>query len=373
MLRNYMGIINLEEKETDIRSLTNYRPIGTIPIAGRYRVIDFMMSNLVNAGITHVSVFANKSTRSLIDHLGSGRPWDLDRKIDGLFVFNHSILGVTNADAKLFGSNMEFLNSSKYENVILASSYMICNLDFEAVAEYHEASGADITLVYKPIENAESNFLNCDTIKTGKDSRVVNVSKNIGIEKKANICMEIFLMKKKILTELMYKAMSDGIRHNFKNLIYNNILAYNVKAYEFGGYVQCINSVDNYYKTNMDMLELEVVGELFSKARPVITKTKDSPPTQYVAGSQVHRSILADGSMIKGKVTDSVICRSVRIEEGAEVDGCVILQNAIIRKGAKLSNVIVDKGVSVDEDVVVQCPKQYPLVFEKKKYFASVD
>ncbi len=369
MLRNYMGIINLEEKENDIRSLTANRPIGTIPIGGRFRVIDFILSDMITAGLTHISVFAAKSTRSLSDHLGSGKPWDLDRKTDGLFTFSHSILGsVDNATAQTFGMNMEFFSRAKQENVILASSYMIANMDLDYLAEQHEASGADISVVYKPITNGESDFLNCDLIKFDKNNRVMNISKNIGIEENVNVCMEIFFMKKKLLTELLYKAAADGAKGAFKEFIYNNILSYHVNALPFTGYARCINSVESFYNTNMDMLELEVTGELFSPVNPIYTKTKDSPPAHYVQGSDVSHAIVADGSIICGTVKNSVIFRNVRIEEGAVLDGCIVLPNVTVGKNAVLSNVIVDKGVVIDDGVTVQCPKQYPLVFEKKSY-----
>lgn len=369
MLRNYMGIINLEEKEQDIRSLTANRPIGTVPIGGRFRVIDFVLSNMVNAGLTRISVFANKTTRSLQDHLGSGRPWDLDRKTDGLFIFTNNLLGsVRESTAQTFGQAMDFFARAKQENVIIASSYMIANMDLDYLAEQHESSGADISMVYKPITDGESNFLNCDLIKFDKNGRIMNVAKNIGIEDNVNVCMEVFFMKKALFTELLYKAVSEGAKGAFKELLYDCILSYNVKSIPFTGYAACINSISSFYDANMAMLELDVTGELFSHINPIYTKTKDSPPAQYVGESEVSHAIVADGSLIKGKVKDSVIFRNVKIEEGAELDGCIVLPNARIGRNVKLSNVIVDKGVKVDDGISVQCPKQYPLVFEKKVY-----
>ncbi len=369
MLRNYMGIINLDEDERDIRSLTNFRPIATIPIAGRYRIIDFVMSNMVNAGLTHISVFSKKATRSLPDHLGNGKSWDLDRKIDGLFLFSHGILGGNaNMDESHFGNNIESLNKAKYDYVILSSSYMICNADLEDIAEVHEKSGADITMVYQKVPCADRSFINCDVLQLDGKSRVINVSKNIGVDENANICAEIFVMKKKLLIEFMYMALREGRRGAFKKLIYENVLSYNVKGYELSGYLRCINSVESYYKANMEMLDLSIRGGLFKSGAPIYTKTKDSPPAQYIAGGVAKNSIVADGARISGEVVDSVISRSVVVEEGAVLTGCIVLQNAVIKKGARLTNVIVDKGVTIDENVVVQCPAEYPLVFEKKKY-----
>lgn len=368
MLRNYMGIINLEESEKDIRSLTNFRPIGTIPVAGRYRVIDFALSNLVNAGLRHVSVFCKKETRSLSDHLGAGRPWDLDRKNDGLFVFQHNLLGgESSLDAKLFASNMEFIKRSNCEYAIVTSSYMIANVDFDAVAKAYEKSGADIFVIYKNIEDAKDNFLNCDILKMDEDKKVVNVVKNIGIDEKAAVCAEMFILKTKTLQELMYKAINNGIRKGFNNIVYDSLNTYTVKGYEFKGYMQCVNSIDSYYKMNMDMLNIEKVGALFNRNSPIYTKTKDAPPTVYCENCNVTNSIVADGTIVQGTVKNSVVSRNVRIGENVELDGCIVLQNARIKDGAKLRNVIVDKGVTVDENTIVQGPKEYPIVLEKKR------
>lgn len=368
MLRNYMGIINLEESEKDIRSLTNFRPIGTIPVAGRYRVIDFALSNLVNAGLRHVSVFCKKETRSLSDHLGAGRPWDLDRKNDGLFVFQHNLLGGDSSlDAKLFANNMEFINRSNCEYAIVTSSYMIANVDFDAAAKAYEESGADIFVIYKNIDDADKNFLNCDLLKMDDNKKIENVVKNIGVDKNASVCAEMFILKTKTLQELMYKAINNGIRKGFNNIVYDSLNTYNIQGYEFKGYMQCINSIERYYRMNMDMLNIEKVGELFNKYNPIYTKTKDVPPTVYCENSQVQNSIVADGTIVKGKVLNSVVSRNVRIGENVELEGCVILQNAVIKDGTKLKNVIVDKGVTVDENTIVQGPKEYPIVLEKKR------
>ncbi len=369
MLRNYMGIISAEEQETDIRSLTANRPIATIPLGGRFRVIDFVLSNMINAGIKHISVFCNKPTRSMADHLGSGKPWNLDRKEDGLFTFSNSILGnVSNSSAKNFGLNMEFFNKCKAENVVLSSSYMIANMDLDYMAEQHEKSGADISVVYKSVTDAETKYLNCDLMKIDANSKVLNISQNIGIQSNANVCTEVFFMKKKLLIELMYKAINDGVKGDFKEVIYNNILSYNVKAIPFNGYLACINSIEAFYDANMSMLELETIGELFSRINPIYTKTKDSPSAMYTLTSDVTHSIIADGSVIGGTVKDSVIFRNVKVGKGAVLEGCIVLPNSVIGENAHLSNVIIDKDVVVDADVVAECPKQHPLVFEKKSY-----
>ena len=133
MIKDYMAIINLDENENDIRSLTTNRPIASIPLGSRYRVIDFILSNIVNCGIQNVGIFSGTNSRSLTDHVGTGKAWDLNRKIDGLFVFNHGLCDFVNHDSKLLKNNMEYIYRSHSDNVILASSYMVCNMDLADV------------------------------------------------------------------------------------------------------------------------------------------------------------------------------------------------------------------------------------------------
>ena len=361
-----MGIINVCENESDIRSLTTNRPIASIPFASRYRVIDFILSNMVNAGIRNVGVFAESKSGSLIDHVGTGKPWDLNRKIDGLYMFHQSLTGLMSNDSKLFKNNMEYIYKSRSENVILASSYMISNMDLSAAATFGEKSGADITVVYKSVLNADKDFMNCSTLNIEDENKIVGVSKNIGIAKKANICAEIFIMKKEILIDLLYRNLQSGNEMSFNSTIYNNIKRYNVLGYEFNGYMACINSIHSYYKANMEMLNQKITSELFFKNGNIYTKIKDEPPTRYFKGSAVSNCLIADGCIIEGTVNDSILARYVKIEKGAEVKNCIILQNCRIGAGAKLSNVILDKNGIIDRSMELKGSGEFPLVIEKR-------
>jgi len=366
MLRNCMGIINMEESEKDIRNLTTYRPIATIPFAGRYRVIDFILSGMVNSGIKNISVFSKKETRSLADHLGNGKPWDLDRKSGGLYLFNHNLLG-GNAikDVKHFSNNIAFFKNNDADTVVFSSSYMILNIDIEKYVSLHKKSNADISVIYQKSDDAEREFLNCDSLIISNENRVIGISKNIGIVKSANISTEIFIMSKNILLELLYEGLSKGIRSDFKVLIKNNLFKYNVIAHEFSGFLKCINSTNSYYNASMNMLDSACSLDLFNTKLPIYTKTGDSPPVKYLSGCDIKKSLIADGSVLSGKIRNSIINRNVKIEEDVILEGCIILQNATIKKGARLKNVIVDKGVVVSENAIIECPKNHPLVFEK--------
>ncbi len=367
-MKDYMAILNLAENENNIRSLTTNRPIASIPIGSRYRVIDFMLSNLVNAGIGNVGIFTESNSRSLADHLGTGKPWDLNRKNDGLFLFNHGLCNLMYTDSKLIKNNMEYIYRSKSKDVILCSSYMVCNMDFAAVARAHEASGADITVVYTHTEKADTEFSDCFTLDVDPETgKLRGAGKNVGIGKVADVCMEIFLMPKKLLTDFIYKSTSLTSLSNFYNLIFDQIGNLKFNTYRFDGFVSCINTVSSYFKSNMDMLDIGVSSELFrSVERPIFTKIKDEPPTLYVKGCSVCNALIADGCRIEGTVKDSVLGRYVDVEKGAVVENSIILQNVRVHKNARLSHVIIDKNVDIDENTELRGNEFFPLVIEKK-------
>ena len=373
MIKDYMAVVNLSENENDIRSLTTNRPIASIPIASRFRVVDFILSNIVNSGITNVGIFSATNSRSLVDHIGDGKPWDLNRKNDGVFLFNHGLDDLVNYDSRLLKNNMEYLFRSKSNNVVLTSSYMVANIDIADVIKNHEKSGCDVTAVYTEVEDADKNFQNCYTFDIDeKSGRVSDVGKNIGFSKKANICMEIFILKKELLINLLYKNAHSLKHSNLYNAIFDQLSEISVNAYRFEGYVACINSISSYYHANMDMIKFDVKDELFGNERTIYTKIKDEPPTIYVKGSKAANSLIADGCIIKGSVKNSVIGRFVQIDEGAEVENCILLQNVHVGKGAKLNNVIVDKNVTIKEGAELKGNAAFPLVIEKKNLISGI-
>lgn len=369
MLNNYMGILNLNESETNIIGLTKCRPLAAIPIAARYRIIDFSLSNMVNSGLRNIGIFTQSNSRSLVDHVGSGRPWDLDRRLNGLFVFNFGIASTSLNDADMLRNNMEYLYRSKEKNVIISPSYMVGNVDYLAAVKYHEDKNQDITVIYKSINTGSENFLNCDVLNIDENNNVLSVGKNIGAFNKLNISMEMFIMKKELLISLINKCIQTGSYKTIKDTIYKNLNELSVTAYESKGYLQCINSISAYYKTNMDMLTLKTTKELFFSNGPIYTKIKDEPPTKYSNESKVNNSIIADGCIIEGIVENSVISRGVFIHSGAEIKNSIILQNCEIKENSKLFNVIIDKNVIVNKDKHLNGDKDFPLVIEKRALF----
>lgn len=366
MLTNYMGIISLTENDSKLKSLAATRPIASIPIFGRYRVIDFTLSNLVNAGVTNVGILVPSKSRSIIDHVGTGKPWDLNRKVDGLYIFNYSYEPPSTSDINLIKSNMEFLARSKKDMIIFTSSNMICNIDFIEVAKFHQDESPDITIVYKKINNEDEVFLDAPTLILDSDSKVIAVGKNIGRRNFVNISLDMFILSKEFFIECIMNCLENGNCGLFKDFVYKNITNLKVKGYEFKGYVGCINSIPSYYKVSMDMLNLDIQQELFSKDRPIYTKSNDSPPTRYFSTCKIDNCLISNGCLIEGMVKDSIISRGVVIEKDAIVENSIIFSKCIIKSGAVLKNVILDKNVIIDSNATLIGHNKNPLVMEKQ-------
>lgn len=366
MLRDYIGILDLNEKEDMIKNLTRSRTVASIPIYGRYRVVDFVLSNMVNAGIVNVGIFTKSKSRSLFDHLSGGKPWDLDRKRDGLFTFNFGGGSSSLEDVEMFKDNIEYFLLSKQKNVILSSSYMICNIDYAEAVKYHEQSGNDITVIYKKTDNCIKSFINCDVLNIDENNRIISVGRNIGVQDRNNICMDMFIMKKEIFIELIYKCVTTGMCRKIKDGIYRSLEKYEVGAYEFKGYVGCINSIKSYYRANMDCLDVKLSKELFFNHGLIYTKVKDEAPAKYTESSQVSNSLIANGCVIEGTVENSIIFRRVHIKKGAVVKNSIIMQNCEIGENAELISIITDKNVSIGRDKILKGDKDLPLVIEKE-------
>lgn len=366
MHENFMGIINLDENEDNIRELTVKRPLASVPIGGRYRIIDFILSNMTNSGIENIGIFTKMESRSLINHISNGRPWDLNRKIEGLRVFNFANRSPNFDDVCSFSKNMLFFKKSKEEYIIIAPSYMVCNINLDRAMKYHVESNNDITIIYKEVDDADKNFIHCEVLNINNDDRVVSVGRNIGINKRANICMEMYMMSKRIFMDIVNECVSIGSYKKVKQHIYNCLDDLNVGTFRFKGYLSCVNSIKAYYKTSMDLLNHNVMKELFSSGRPIYTKTNDEIPSKYSQSSDVKNSIIGNGCIIDGKVRNSIISRRVVISKNSVIENCVILQNSNIDENVSLNYVILDKNAYIKNGRQLKGDEELPIVIENQ-------
>ena len=374
MKNQCMGLINLEKKGNPNINILNYsRPLASTPIAGRYRIIDFVLSNMVNSGITNVGIYAKEKYRSLTDHLGSGKDWDLSRKKGGLYIFSpentkyNNSYGYRTGDVYSILANIDYIEKSTEEYILIAPGYMLCSMDYSEAIEYHKKSKNDITVIYKHVSNADEDFLGCLTLNIDNNNRVLNIGGNIGAFPSANISMETYIMQRQDFIKCIYKIASLGTHSYFEDYIKRELPNIQVGAFEFKDYLKCINSIQSYAQASKEMLKKEVSTELFNSPRKIFTKDKSQAPTIYMKNADVKNSFIATGCKIDGTVKNSTIFRKVEIGEGAVVKNCVIMQNCKIEPGVVLENVIFDKNIHVSKDKELKGDNDYPMVIEKNQ------
>lgn len=375
MINNYMAIIYLNNNQSNLDPLTKYRPIASLPIGGSYRLIDFPLSNIVNAGIRNVGIFCNNTDEtSLNDHIGIGSEWDLNRRRDGIFVFKNILEGDGKFNFSRLQRNIEYFSRSTQENVLVTNSHMIYNIDFSKVIEEHEKSKKDVTLVYKKVNNADSSFNNCE-IMTIKDNELKCFKQNLFLRNEENIFMETFIVSKKLFLELLLKIVHEGEYRGVNDIIKKNIDIISINLFEFKESLYCINDIKRYFEFNMDILNKDVREELFGikNNRKIFTKMKDTPPTLFKSNVEIKNSLISNGCIIKGKVYNSILGRGSIVEEGVEIYDSIILQDCKIKKNSTLKNVILDKNNVISENQKLISSRENPLILEKKLKFDMND
>ena len=353
-MKDCIGIINLDENEENLLDLINNNLISAMPIAGRYKVIDFVLSNLTNSGVECIGLFAKRKSYSLIKHLSNGRPWDLHRKKYGLRVFNYSECDPVYDDIHGFMENIEFIKSSDKEYIIMAPSYMVCNINYKEVLDKHKSSNNDITIVYKKDVNIENKFENCENVIFDVEGIVSNIKAISDIYDEVNLNMEMYVMKTSLFINIVRDSLTTGMYKKIKDYIISNINSLSIGSYEFNGYLSCLNSMNSYFNINKEILNLEVSKELFYSDRPIYTNQKDEPPTYYSKESTVENSIIANGSYIEGKVENSIIGREVIIKKGAVIIDSIVMDNCVIDKFSIINNAILNSGLSFKEKSIVE-------------------
>lgn len=360
MLNNHIGIITAFENRDLLKNLTSHRGLSTVSIAGKYKAIDFPLSNFINSGIKNISILAEKNCRSLRNHVEMGKSWGLNRKNGGLFINSSDAL----CDTQLLNENIDFLYRQHGETVIISPTYMLANIDLKAATAFHESSKSDITVIYKKI-NDTSNFINCDLLEFNELNTLTKVQCNFNQKKDQNISLEIFILKKDLLLSLIQPH--ENCTLPLKEIIYKSKYNLKIKGFEHKTYLSCLNSLGNYFKINLEMINSSILQEIFfNEYRPIYSKIKDSIPTHYYNKSHVKNSIISNECSIKGTVINSILGRYVTIEEDAHVENSIILQNCTIKSGAKLKNLIIDKNVSVENGTEIEGNPFYPIVIQKK-------
>ena len=351
-MNNTFAVVYARPSTEQLRELVELRSVSALPIGGRYRMIDIVLSNLSNSGVRSVGIITQRNYKSLMDHIGSGKEWGLSKKNGGLLILPPYDLATGNSlyrglpDA-LFDKR-DFIEHQTWDYCLLTATDKVYRQDFNAMMDKHIETGADITVLCSrdarlmSDDSGETTFFE----KDGAFAVDLDASPNAGKNLIAN--MAACLMSKKLLTRLVEDAVAEGHYDFDLDILKAATHDYKVAIFEHEGYVGGITSVKSYFDLNQDMLDKDVRYELFNPDFPVYTQTMDSAPTKFEAGCEVDHSLIGTGCEVRCTVKNSIIFRGVEIAEDADVENCIVMQDTKIGAGAKLRNMIIDKDVNIE-------------------------
>jgi len=372
-MNNVMAIVFPDNKASKMDKLTEVRSLSAVPFGGRYRIIDFTLSNLANSGITNVGVATQYKYHSLLDHILSGRPWDLDRKTQGLYVLPPNLVKEVNLagernNVSVLKGIESYIEHCSQEYVIIVDACTICNINFKDLYHFHMDSGADVSLMYFRRENDETSMFSqhcTDEYEIDETGRVTDIFAEPRMTYTPNKGIKVMMLKKELMSRLVDNAYSHKKACNLIDMISENIDNLKVMGMEYTGYVRVIDDVNSYYKTSMELLEADTRKRLFRSDRRIMTKVRDNSPTRHFPGSKCSNSLIANGCEIAGHVENSILFRNVVVEEGATVVDSIIMQDTVIRKNTTVRNVIIDKDCKIGENKTLIGQPNYPFVISK--------
>ena len=370
MTNNAFGLIYTGEANARLRELTFSRSVEAVPFGGRYRVIDFLLSDMVNTGISNVGLITQRNYHSLMDHLGSGKEWDLHRKRDGLFILPPFVTkdntGMYRGTVDAIRSVLGYVRRSTQRYVILTGSHTLYNTTYDAMLRQHIETGAEITIMY----NVEREFNRADQfddlrLTMDETGRVTDLSLDPYFPTSSFRGCDAYIMEKERLEYLVEEAASHGEYDFMRDVLVKNVKKCRIYGWRYDGYVARLDSVSTFYKHNMELLDPAIRMDLFNPRTPIYTKVKDEVPAKYTDTGRVRNSIVADGCIIEGEVENSVLFRGVHVCKGAVVRDSIIMQACYVGENSTLSNVVMDKGVLILNGRNISGYKTYPVIIRK--------
>ena len=370
---NTLGIIFSGNQEGNLGELMRLRSLAAVPVGGRYRIVDFMLSNMVNSGIINVGITTGYKHRSLSDHVGSGKSWDLARKENGLFILpppeGSEVSARIPEGIDILNSAMSYLTRSKQDYVLLTECNTICNINFEEVMDFHFEKDADITLVYTKVNELTPKELGHHILlDVEKDGKVSDIQVHPKKQESNDAYMHMMYVKKDLLIDLIGNNLAHDRHDIAKDILLANVEDLNIYAYEYTGYKKTIDSIKSFFEFNLEMLNPKIRHELFGigSDRAIRTKVKDSVPTKYGPDAEVKNSVVADGCTIEGTVENCIVFRGVTIGRGSIVKDSIIMQNSRIMDNCHVENAIFDKEVILCNGKTLIGQQTYPLVIGKR-------
>ena len=369
------GIIFSSLNNNTLSRLTGDRTVAAIPFACRYRLVDFCLSNLVNANISNISIVANYNYRSLLEHIGSGKDWDLARRARGVNFVSPFQNARNLTEARMFSTHMEalksmsaYINDMREEFVVMMDSDTVLNIDLAEVIRRHDKSGADVTIVTKKAER-DYTAKNPRMMLCSVGGRVTDIAMSSAYdERRPEMSVGIFVMRTLYLRRLIEEAVAYN-NNSFTEFLLKNCKTQSYKSYRFSGYVATVSSFLDYYRCSMEIVKSEKARDTLIGKReaPILTRVHNSSPTVYKDGAKVEGSMLADECIIEGTVINSMLFRGVKVEKGAVVKNCVLFRGTHVSRGAEINCIVTDKDVYISENVTLSGNHNMPFYVQKSR------
>lgn len=357
------GIISSSGKDGWVEGLENHRSAAAFSFLGRYRAVDFPISNMSNSGINHIQIYVRRKPHALSEHISSGRHYNINSKrgsVQLLFAKNHAERDIYNTDISAYMENLETILRANAEYVVIAADNKIFVADFRELLDRHIESGADITLLYHSVDNAKEYFLNCNTLNLNRQKGVLSLDRNQGNTQKKNIFMDTYIMKKTLFLDLLYKAKKLSSIYSLPDVINHLCGVLDVRGISHRGYFASLTDFKSYYNANLALIDYKTAASLFNTEWPIYTRTNDSCPTQYFETSAVTQSVVSNGCLIEGTIENSVIGRGCVIKKGAVVRNCVLLPEVVIGENVHAENLVVDKLARLIRVKEIIAPEEEP-------------
>ncbi len=364
---NALALVFTNSNDHMLEELTGVRSMASVPFGSRYRIIDFHLSNLVNAGISKIGIVPRANYRSLMDHIGSGRPWDLDRKMGGISFlppFIDGNAGMYKGHIDAIHNLRSYISKGQHEYVVLCDANTILNIDLKAMFKQHKLTGADITVAYKngPLPAYESGHTLYGFDEKGKINEV-RISEEAG--KVCNYGISIGIFRRDLLLSMATSAFELGV-HSINRAIQMGLhKTAEIYGYKVENFVATVDGLKSYTEANMALLNSDIRKDLFNSQRPIYTKTRDDMPTRYGLESQVKNSLIGEGCIIEGKVTNCVLFRGVKVGKGSVLKDCIIMQDTVIGDDCQLNFVTADKDVTLQNGIKLRGAKESHYIIKK--------
>ena len=362
------AIFSNQHEYSQLKPLTDERALSTLAFAGKYRLMDFPLSSIVNSGITQLyTLISQEKVRSYLDHWGGGKEWGMDTIGSYQYLdFYQNLMARRSRGEEYFDDLIIFLKTCNVPYTVFIGNKMAANFDLKAVLHFHQSNGNHITPVFKRVNRCD--IAAEDRTFVLSDTKVVAASHEaieLNGEGPFNIADNVYVMDTDWLINELDKAQKSGVSYDISERL--SVLAVREKAnaYEYTGYLRSIHDISSYYEANMDMLKKDKRDSLLYGNQKIITRIRNEVGTYYDKDSEVKNTLIATGGKIKGGLHNCVVSRRVVVGKEAEVESSILMAGDHIKSGAKVEYAILDKNVVVEKGVTIKGKPESPVVIKK--------